>query len=186
MTAGKDIKVTKVTNITGIFLVIHIWFWALHYQDYWNSLTFFFVIAQIWHISILMISYPHYLNYSFLSFLELKKYHLSYQITQITKIVNLFQEQNDKIVTIVTNIIHRFFSFWKKLAHIEPCLFSSIRVQFIEFCQVKPKRVFHELKNQFDPIFKSLSMISITYHNGPWGFRFLCLVARLLKEFQKV
>ena len=113
---------TKVTNITGIFLVIHIWFWALHYQDYWNSLTFFFVIAQIWHISILMISYPHYLNYSFLSFLELKKYHLSYQITQITKIVNLFQEQNDKIVTIVTNIIHRFFSFWKKLAHIEPCL----------------------------------------------------------------
>ena len=70
-----------------------------------------------------MISYPHYLNYSFLSFLELKKYHLSYQITQITKIVNLFQEQNDKIVTIVTNIIHRFFSFWKKLAHIEPCLF---------------------------------------------------------------
>ena len=115
-------KVTKVTNITGIFLVIHIWFWALHYQDYWNSLTLFFVIAQIWHISILMISYPHYLNYSFLSFLELKKYHLSYQITQITKIVNLFQEQNDKIVTIVTNIIHRFFSFWKKLAHIEPCL----------------------------------------------------------------
>ena len=65
----------------------------------------------------------HYcLDYSFLSFLELKKYHLSYQITQITKIVNLFQEQNDKIVTIVTNIIHRFFSFWKKLAHIEPCL----------------------------------------------------------------
>ena len=115
-------KVTKVTNITGIFLVIHIWFWALHYQDYWNSLTLFFVIAQIWHISILMISYPHYLNYSFLSFLELKKYHLSYQITQITKIVNLFQEQNDKIVTIVTNIIHRFFSVWKKLAHIEPCL----------------------------------------------------------------
>ena len=69
-----------------------------------------------------MISYPHYLNYSFLSFLELKKYHLSYQITQITKIVNLFQEQNDKIVTIVTNIIHGFFSVWKKLAHIEPCL----------------------------------------------------------------
>ena len=69
-----------------------------------------------------MISYPHYLNYSFLSFLELKKYHLSYQITQITKIEPLFQEQNDKIVTIVTNIIHRFFSFWKKLAHIEPCL----------------------------------------------------------------
>ena len=113
---------TKVTNISGIFLVIHILFWALHYQDYWNSLTFFFVIAQIWHISILMISYPHYLNYSFLSFLELKKYHLSYQITQITKIVNLFQEQNDKIVTIVTNIIHRIFSVWKKLAHIEPCL----------------------------------------------------------------
>ena len=109
----KVTKVTKVTNITGIFLVIHIWFWALHYQDYWNSLTFFFVIAQIWHISILMISYPHYLNYSFLSFLELKKYHLSYQITQITKIVNLFQEQNDKIVTIVTNIIHRFFHFEK-------------------------------------------------------------------------
>ena len=116
---------TKVTNNSGIFLVIHIWFWALHYQDYWNSLTFFFVIAQIWHISILMISYPHYLNYSFLSFLELKKYHLSYQITQITKIVNLFQEQNDKIVTIVTNIIHRFFSFWKKLAHIEPCLLTN-------------------------------------------------------------
>ena len=113
---------TKVTNISGIFLVIHILFWALHYQDYWNSLTFFFVIAQIWHISILMISYPHYLNYSFLSFLELKKCHLSYQITQITKIVNLFQEQNDKIVTIVTNIIHRIFSVWKKLAHIEPCL----------------------------------------------------------------
>ena len=122
---------TKVTNITGIFLVIHIWFWALHYQDYWNSLTFFFVIAQIWHISILMISYPNYLNYSFLSFLELKKYHLSYQITQITKIVNLFQEQNDKIVTIVTNIIHGFFSVWKKLAHIEPCLFSNLSLTVI-------------------------------------------------------